>query len=215
LWKDKASANHTYASLLVGDAPARIIEETSYTNNTHNAHHRRKRVNQISSVQHRAKASSVGTQHPSLHECTLCNKMFPSQWRLERHARTHSDIKQYKCDHCGQTYAYKWGLNEHVNRAHQDKCSGKIIQKRECPTCSKTFLRRDQMIQHMRVHSGETPFGCKFCQASFSVYGNLQRHLQAIHLKPSEKQMHEIFRPAQINDSTVPCGIQRNTSKET
>ncbi|KER28015.1 hypothetical protein T265_05061 [Opisthorchis viverrini] len=79
--------------------------------------------------------------------------------------------------------------------------------------CPKTFLRRDQLIQHMRAHSGEKPFGCEICEASFSVYGNLQRHRQAIHSKTKDTQRRKISHSAQVNDSSVSRDIQWNTSE--
>ncbi|GAA35545.1 Zinc finger protein 516 [Clonorchis sinensis] len=213
-WNDESIANHTYARLLIGNAHARDSEKMRCARQE-STNQPQKRMNKIKLFQHCKKDPRRGTQDPVLHECTLCNKTFPRKWRLRRHATIHSDIKQYKCNHCEQTYAYKWGLKEHVNRVHQDKCSGEKIQKHECRICSRMFLRRDHLIQHMRVHSGEKPFGCKFCKTSFSAYGNLQRHLRTIHLKAKDTQLYEISRATQINDSPVPCGIQGNTSEET
>ncbi|KAG5452762.1 Zinc finger protein 1, partial [Clonorchis sinensis] len=208
IWEGENIANHTCTSLLVEDASARNNEKEGRTQDTYKSQNC---VNKTISVQQCANASTVGTQRSNLHKCNVCNKAFPKKWRLERHARTHSDLKQYKCNHCGRTYTYKWGLPEHATLISQKKCSRKKIQERECPTCSKTFLRKDQLVQH----SWEKPFCCESCQASFPIFGDLQQHLHAIHLKPKDTQLQEVVRPAQVNVSSFPCGIQQNKSEQT
>ncbi|XP_064783332.1 Wilms tumor protein homolog isoform X1 [Oncorhynchus masou masou] len=48
-----------------------------------------------------------------------------------------------------------------------------------CSFCGKAFSFCKQVI-HQRVHTGEKPFGCHLCQASFSQSSSLNRH-QRVH----------------------------------
>ncbi|KAI8588259.1 hypothetical protein BDZ88DRAFT_397549 [Geranomyces variabilis] len=56
------------------------------------------------------------------------------------------------------------------------------------PTCAKMFTRRYNLQSHMRCHSGERPFICKYCQASFSRKHDLRRHARSLH---SEQRPHK------------------------
>jgi hypothetical protein len=64
--------------------------------------------------------------------------------------------------------------------------NGTIIKSTKlfkCTTegCTKTFTRRYNLQSHLRCHSGERPFVCKFCPASFSRKHDLRRHTRSLH----------------------------------
>lgn len=49
-----------------------------------------------------------------LHKCSICGKCFENVSRLELHERSHSDHRQFKCQHCGKDYKYKCTLQKHL-----------------------------------------------------------------------------------------------------
>jgi len=48
-----------------------------------------------------------------------------------------------------------------------------------CPVCGKQFATKHNLNQHMRVHSGERPFGCPVCGKGFKQKAHMQKHLSA------------------------------------
>ena len=44
-----------------------------------------------------------------------------------------------------------------------------------CPYCSKAFTKT-KLTEHMRVHTGEKPYHCRYCDLTFAQKGNLKRH---------------------------------------
>jgi uncharacterized Zn-finger protein len=47
-----------------------------------------------------------------------------------------------------------------------------------CPTCSKTLSSRQNLRQHMNIHTGEKPFKCNYlgCSLSFKHASQLSNH---------------------------------------
>jgi len=45
------------------------------------------------------------------------------------------------------------------------------------------FPRSANLTRHLRTHTGEQPYKCNYCERSFSISSNLQRHVRNIHNK--------------------------------
>lgn len=55
----------------------------------------------------------------------------------------------------------------------------------KCPFCDKvnTTRNRSLMKEHIRFHTGETPYACSYCDRRFPLYATLQSHVQSFHKK--------------------------------
>lgn len=51
----------------------------------------------------------------------------------------------------------------------------------ECEHCGKNLTSRDNMICHLRIHTGECPFTCHVCGRCFRTRSGLSRHLKDVH----------------------------------
>ncbi|XP_022192795.2 zinc finger and BTB domain-containing protein 24 [Nilaparvata lugens] len=45
-----------------------------------------------------------------------------------------------------------------------------------CEVCSKRFRRKEHLLQHMKLHTGERPYSCAVCDKKFSRKEHLARH---------------------------------------
>ena len=47
-----------------------------------------------------------------------------------------------------------------------------------CQYCPKSFKKPSDLLRHIRIHTGEKPFGCEVCGRSFTVKSTLDSHLK-------------------------------------
>ena len=47
-----------------------------------------------------------------------------------------------------------------------------------CKFCNKSFSQRRYLLQHSRIHTGEKPYKCTHCNKSFAQSGHRNRHLK-------------------------------------
>ncbi|KAJ6634178.1 Zinc finger protein [Pseudolycoriella hygida] len=71
------------------------------------------------------------------------------------------------CDICGKTFSHRRMLQSHLKRHDPSKWE-------KCEICSKSFP--DGLKRHMRTHSGERPFTCDQCGASYTQSFALKIH---------------------------------------
>ena len=45
-----------------------------------------------------------------------------------------------------------------------------------CASCSKRFTKKCNLIDHLRVHSGDKPFKCGSCDKRFKQKAQLSKH---------------------------------------
>ncbi|RUS76997.1 hypothetical protein EGW08_015254, partial [Elysia chlorotica] len=61
-----------------------------------------------------------------------------------------------------------------AEKAEKDKMFRKFL----CDVCNKAFKQRHHLTEHKRLHSGEKPFRCTFCDKRFSHSGSYSQHMK-------------------------------------
>ncbi|XP_016353011.1 zinc finger protein 516-like isoform X1 [Sinocyclocheilus anshuiensis] len=103
---------------------------------------------------------------------------------------------------------HHWGFNstmaEQAGLARSGSQQGEYV----CPVCRKSFNQPSHYRTHMRSHTGERPFQCRYCPYSASQKGNLKTHVQTVHRLAFDNAQYldRRLRQAPTNEPTDPSG---------
>ncbi|XP_071444621.1 uncharacterized protein [Hetaerina americana] len=105
---------------------------------------------------------------------------------------TEEDAKQIK------TNEYQ-GVNEKILSDQLEKedkmlnseflgCHGRSFI---CDLCDMKFSRKESLVKHMQIHTGNFSYRCEHCQKGFSRHGSLLRHLVSKHSKGGDRHLFQ------------------------
>ena len=81
------------------------------------------------------------------------------------------------CEICGEMFGARV-MPRHIQSKHTDNDHKRF----KCELCGKGFSTGQRLKEHTNIHTGERPFMCKYCGASFANNGNCRMHERMMHL---------------------------------
>lgn len=127
------------------------------------------------------------------YKCEICDRRFFLQVYVKTHMLTHTGENPFKCTICEEQFKSKLNLIDHEKSVHE------ILKRYKCSVCDFKASVPSAVIKHMRSHTKEKPYTCKFCHERFTYTNKLREHIKIIHdnVKPVKCEIchREYLRP--------------------
>ncbi|XP_061402531.1 zinc finger protein 624-like [Musca vetustissima] len=114
---------------------------------------------------------------PEPQQCLICNTWYRNIDGLKTHQKNmHVDEgAEHRCHICNKTSTTNRALKRHIYLNH-------ICEKKfKCTMCEKAFKRKQDLKEHISVHTGEALYTCPSCPMTFSSSANMYKHRQRLH----------------------------------
>ncbi|CAG9325234.1 unnamed protein product [Blepharisma stoltei] len=117
---------------------------------------------------------------------------------------TSNQLTLYCCmeNDCGKSFITKFNLKRHVTSVHYKS------KKFKCNYCFKSFSSKQNLDEHVFIHTGERPYICDMCLISFRQISQLSLHKRD-HAKPLHKsKLQKKALEPNFEKDKEPCNFQ-------
>jgi len=131
-------------------------------------------------------SSSQVSSHLCNYICSVCDAMFPQMKALQIHMDTHSSEAFFPCEVCGKSFKLMTTLKFHKlshdnpplpKQKKNSKSLREDLKHYSCLVCPQSFVKKENLNQHIKIHTGLEPYICSNCGKGFSTKLMKNNHL--------------------------------------
>lgn len=128
----------------------------------------------ISSVLKNSELNEFGYLNPTKWMCFECKKEFSDLRKLNRHKKTHAEIKPFRCNTCNKSFIERTDLNRHLMRHYRSESDTNALNSKfKCIDCHVGFNVEKDLKIHSSIHRLDGKISCYGCNKDFlSKYFN-------------------------------------------
>ena len=116
------------------------------------------------------------------YKCDMCDFATARHACYIQHAKVHTVGHPYTCQECDAAFKHERSLKDHTVSKHS------LERPFKCSLCDFVTIKKRYLTIHARVHTGERPYPCTECSATFKHRTNLKSHVLVKH--KNEKPHH-------------------------
>jgi len=107
-------------------------------------------------------------------KCGFCSKSFSMKIALDKHLVVHGAELPWQCPDCPKGFMKSSDYKDHCNKEHDN------FRPFPCHVCGKALSNLGILKNHQGLHTGERPFQCNVagCSKAFLTKTNLEDHLR-------------------------------------